>query len=220
MLEGRPFSPRALALGVSTSASLAYLLLATWMPLPLGVIAKGLSVTALGAVALQERRFLLTAALLLSSLGDVLLELDRGYFLLGLAAFLTSHIVYAALFIRHRAQANPAGKHLLWPCLLAVYGIGFGAWLAPTLGELRAPVFCYIAALIAMVATASRANYRSRWVFLGALLFLISDSLLGTGKFKMQIPWSGFLIWTTYYLGQCGIALGVMGEARAPARVE
>jgi uncharacterized membrane protein YhhN len=217
MLAGKHFTPRALALGVSTTASLACLLLATWMPLPLGVIAKGLSVTALGAVALQERRFLLTAALLLSSLGDVLLELDRGYFLLGLCAFLTSHIVFTTLFVRHRAQSNPTGKQWLWPCLLAVYGIGFGAWLAPSLGELRAPVFCYIAALIAMVATACRSNYRSRWVFLGALLFLISDSLLGTGKFKLQIPWSGFLIWATYYLGQCGIALGVMDEARAPA---
>jgi uncharacterized membrane protein YhhN len=218
MLVGRQFTLRALAFSVSAAASLAYLLAARWMPFPLDVIAKGLSVTMLGIVALQERRRFLGVALLLSSLGDVFLELDRGYFLLGLAAFLTSHVVYTTLFARHRAKTQPAGKQLVWPCLLAVYGIGFGAWLAPSLGELRAPVFCYIAALIAMVATASRSNYRSRWVFLGALLFLISDSLLGTGKFKMPIPWSGLLIWTTYYLGQCGIALGVMDEARATAR--
>ena len=63
-----------------------------------------------------------------------------------------------------------------------------------------------------MVATSSRANYRSRWVFLGALLFLASDSLLGTGRFKLQIPGSGSLIWITYYLGQCAIALGVLAE--------
>jgi uncharacterized membrane protein YhhN len=70
------------------------------------------------------------------------------------------------------------------------------------------------------VATASRANYRSRWVSLGALLFLISDSLLGAGRFKLQIPWSGYVVWTTYYLGQCGITLGVLDEARVPAAVD
>jgi uncharacterized membrane protein YhhN len=209
-------SVRALALGVSAAASLAYLLLARWMPLPADAVAKGLAVTMLGILALHERKSFLAAALLLSSLGDVLLEAGRSYFLLGLAAFLTSHLIYVTLFVRHRAQVNPAAKQMAWSAVLAAYGIGFGVWLGPSLGEMRTPVFCYIAALVAMVATASRANYRSRRVFLGALLFLISDSLLGTDKFKLQIPWSGFLVWTTYYLGQCGIALGVMNEP-APA---
>lgn len=214
------FTSRTIGLAVSVAASLAYLLAAKWFPAPFDVALKGLSVTMLGLVALHERQSFLAAALLLSSLGDILLDLGRPYFLPGLAAFLTSHLIYTALFVRHRAQGKPAAPQWAFPALVGLYGIGFGVWLAPSLGEMRAPVFCYIAAIVAMVATASRANYRSRWVVIGAGLFLISDSFLGTGRFKMQIPWSGFLIWTTYYLGQCGIALGVLGPTPASNRLD
>ena len=55
----------------------------------------------------------------------------------------------------------------------------------------------------------------SRWVLAGAVLFLISDSLLGAGRFKTQIPLRGFLVWTTYYAGQCAITLGVLSEPAA-----
>ncbi len=214
MLEGM-LTKRALALSVSVAASLAYLLLARWMPVPMPVIVKGLAVMVLGLVALCERSSFLAAALLLSALGDVLLEMGRAYFLLGLAAFLTSHIVYILLFARHRDRANQVTPQMLWPVVLSVYGTAFAVWLAPSLGDMRVPVVCYIAALITMVATASRANYRSRLVFLGALLFLLSDSLLGAGKFKLQLPWSPPAIWITYYLGQCCIALGVLSENEA-----
>jgi alkenylglycerophosphocholine hydrolase len=204
---------RTIVLIVSVAVSLAYLFLGRSIPFPMNVVVKGLSVALLGIVALYARHSILAAALLLSSLGDVLLELGPRNFLPGLAAFLTAHIIYTVMFARHRAQANPASAQWLWPVLLTVYGVCIGAWLAPSLAQMRTPVFCYIAAIAAMAGTASRAQYRSRWVFPGALLFLISDSLLGINRFKMEIPWSGFLIWTTYYLGQCAIATGVLGEA-------
>lgn len=209
---------RTSVLIVSVAVSLTYLFLARSIPFPLDVVVKGLSVTLLGIVALHARHSILAVALLLSSLGDVLLDLGPRNFLLGLAAFLTAHIIYTVMFMRHRAQANPTSTQWLWPVLLIVYGLCIGAWLAPSLGQMRAPVFCYIAAIIAMGSAASRAQYRSRWVFPGALLFLISDSLLGVSRFKMAIPWSGFLIWATYYLGQCAITIGVLdGAVRQPA---
>jgi uncharacterized membrane protein YhhN len=211
------FTSRTLGLGFSVAASLTYLVAAKWLGFPLDVTVKGLSVTLLGLIALRERQSFLATALLLSSLGDVLLELGRSYFLLGLVAFLTSHLIYITLFIRHRARTKATARQWVIPALLAAYGLGLILWLAPSLDDMRAPVFCYVVALVTMVATASRANYRSRWVSLGALLFLISDSLLGAARFKLQIPWSGYVIWTTYYLGQCGVTLGVLDEARAPA---
>jgi uncharacterized membrane protein YhhN len=215
------FTSRTVGLGVSVAASLAYLFAAKCVGSPADVTLKGLSVALLGLIALRERQSFLAAALLLSSLGDIVLELGRSYFLLGLAAFLTSHLIYITLFVRHRARAKAAGRQQwVFPALLAVYAIGLAVWLTPALDDMRTPVFCYIAALVAMVATASRANYRSRWVSVGAMLFLISDSLLGAGRFKLQIPWGGFVIWTTYYLGQCGITLGVLGDGRAPAVVD
>lgn len=214
MLGGMQFTARTFCLGVSLAASLAYLCAAKWVPVPFEVTLKGLAVTMLGVAALRERHSFLAAALLLSSLGDIVLELGRSYFLLGLAAFLTSHLIYTSLFVRQRRLSGAAGREWVIPAVLVLYGIGFSVWLAPSLGDLRLPVYCYIAAIVAMVATASRANYRSPWVFVGAVLFLISDSLLGTQRFKLQIPYGGIAIWTTYYLGQCGIALGALNQVR------
>lgn len=92
-----------------------------------------------------------------------------------LAAFLCAHLVYIVLFVRRRQSAAAPSAQFAFPALLLVYGLAFRAYLAPSLGALRVPVFCYIAAIVAMVAAASRANYRSPWVLSGAVLFLISD---------------------------------------------
>ncbi|CAH1256384.1 TMEM86A [Branchiostoma lanceolatum] len=43
----------------------------------------------------------------------------------------------------------------------------------------------------------------------GALLFIISDTLLGVNKFRIPIPYNRALIMTTYYAAQLGIALSV-----------
>ena len=197
--------------GLSVAASLAYLLVPSDAPVVLVVVLKGLSVSLLGVVALQARQWLLSLALLLSSLGDVVLACGREYFVAGLAAFLCAHVVYIALFVRR----GTSGGGLAFAACVAIFGLAFGAWLSPSLGALRVPVFCYIGAIVGMVASASRADYGNRWVLAGAILFLISDSLLGAGRFKTPIPLGGVLVWTTYYAAQCSIALGVM---RAPVR--
>ena len=203
---------RAAALGLSAATSLAYLLFPSWAPSTLEMVLKGLSVTLLALIAIQAGQRLLSLALLLSSCGDVLLARGLNFFLGGLGAFLCAHLVYIVLFARRRASVAAPPGQLAFPALVLVFGLAFGAYLAPSLGALRVPVFCYIAAIVAMVAAASRANYRSRWVLGGAVLFLISDSLLGAGRFKTQIPLGAFLVWTTYYGGQCAITLGVLAE--------
>lgn len=203
---------RAAALGLSAAASLAYLLLPFWAPATLETVLKGFSVSLLALVAVQANHRLLALALLLSSLGDVLLARGLNFFLAGLAAFLCAHLVYIVLFVRRRQSAAAPSAQFSFPALLLVYGLAFGAWLTPSLGALRMPVFCYIAVIVAMGAAASRAGYRSPWALAGALLFLISDSLLGAGRFKTPIPLGAPLVWITYYAGQCAITLGVLSE--------
>jgi uncharacterized membrane protein YhhN len=189
---------RTIVLTVSVLAAAAYLI----SPHPPSTVLKGLSVSLLAVVALASGRKLLATALLLSSLGDVLLDLSARLFVAGLAAFLAAHLVYIVLFVRHRRAAqNEARRYAVLAALLA-YGVAFGAWLWPGLGPLRIPVMVYMTAILAMVWTATRAGYRSHWVMAGALLFLLSDSMLGANKFRMAIPGHGFLVWTTYYLGQ------------------
>jgi uncharacterized membrane protein YhhN len=204
---------RAVALGISAAASLAYLAYPSWAPASVEIVLKGLCVTLLAVIAWQADQRLLALALQLCSLGDVLLARGIDWFVAGLAAFLCAHLVYIAVFVRQRARVAESPGRYAFTASVVAYGLAFGAWLAPSLGALRVPVFCYIAAITGMLATAGRAGYGRRWVLAGAVLFLISDSLLGAGRFKMQIPLGGLLVWTTYYAGQCAITLGVVGQA-------
>lgn len=45
-----------------------------------------------------------------------------------------------------------------------------------------------------------------RKAFLGALIFILSDSIIAVNKFYTPIPGAHFMIMLTYYLGQYGIA--------------
>ena len=96
----------------------------------------------------------------------------------------------------------------------AVFTVAFSAvvsaWIVPSVGPLAVPVLLYIAALTTMVSLAILAGFEQPWVAAGALLFLLSDALLAIDKFKTPVPLRDLLVWTTYYLGQCGIALGFL----------
>ena len=46
----------------------------------------------------------------------------------------------------------------------------------------------------------------------GALLFVVSDSVLAWRMFADALSWGGPVVWVTYYLGQAGICLGLARE--------
>ena len=48
-----------------------------------------------------------------------------------------------------------------------------------------------------------------RWLVAGAILFILSDSLIALNKFAMPIPAAGFLIMSTYTVGQWMLANGI-----------
>ena len=96
--------------------------------------------------------------------------------------------------------------------MVAGYCGSIGAWLAPRLGSLTIPVVIYICAITVMVVTAILVRSSEPWVVWGAMLFLMSDSLLAIDKFKTPVPYRDYLVWATYYLGQYGIAIGFLRE--------
>jgi len=204
---------------VSALASAAYLLTTRWQPFPGSALVKGCAVGALAILAVRsrlERRDagLLALALAFSTTGDVLLDLDPRFFAFGLGAFLLAHVTYIALFSRNRA----AGIRLEPPqlasvLLILVCSATLAVWIVPAVGDLAVPVVVYICALTTMVCSAILARFRQPWVAVGAVLFLISDSLLAIHKFKTPVPLREYLVWSTYYLGQCGIALGYLTSA-------
>jgi uncharacterized membrane protein YhhN len=179
-----------------------------------GVGVKGCAVGALAVLAWLSRRKeadagLLALGLALSTTGDVLLDLDPKLFVFGLGAFLLTHLTYIALFLRNR-KGTAAIRNWAVVAVIVAYSVTLSAWIVPSVGALAVPVILYIFAITAMVATAILARFERPWVVTGAILFLISDSLLAVNKFKAPVPLRDYLVWSTYYLGQCGIALGFL----------
>ena len=185
-------------------------------------IIKGLSIAALAVlpwiskpVAQRRDAGLLSAALVASSLGDVFLDVGpEPFFVPGLCAFLTAHLIYTVLFVRNRSRLRSIGlSRRLGLSAVLVYAVLFSLWLAPGLGPLKVPVVLYICAITAMIVSAlcSRFDWR---VPIGALLFLASDSLLAAGKFKASFTGRGYLVWATYYTAQYLIVTGALRSFR------
>ncbi len=206
---------RADSLGWQLSLFLGGLYLVTlpFQRYPGSAAVKGLSISTLAAIAWLGGNRLLSLALAASSIGDVLLDVGPvRLFVPGLAAFLTAHLFYTALFLRQRRRGD-FGLRGLAALAAFVYAAGFAFWLTPELGALRTPVYLYIAVIAAMVDCAFCAA--APWtVPAGAILFLISDSILAINKFKAPIPFAGVLIWSTYYAAQYLIATGVLQAVR------
>lgn len=199
-----------------TTASLilgaVYLATIPYHPFPGSAAVKALSVAFLGARALHAGERLLALALLVSSTGDLLLDIDPGLFVPGLCAFLSAHVAYTVLFTMHGWNRRRA----VLPALVVLYAAAFALWLRPSLGPMELPVFAYIAVITAMVSS-SLLSRSPALVPAGAILFLASDSLLAAAKFKGAFPLRDYLVWATYYAAQYAITSGLL---RAPAPSE
>lgn len=215
---------------ISIGSSATYLLTKSLQPFPGSILLKAMSIAPLavlavralrGATSRQQRmawlpvgdNLILGAALAASCMGDVFLDLPGQHFIQGLAAFLVAHLIYILLFARNWPRPlRPKGWQLALAVLILIYSLVLSNWLAPALGELARPVAVYICAITLMAVFAVFAGFARPWVWIGAVLFLISDSMIAAGRFKTPVPFDKYLVWATYYLAQYGIAIGFLRE--------
>lgn len=157
-------------------------------------------------------------ALLFSLAGDILLMFDDQnpmFFLFGLIAFLIAHIMYIIVFIKHR---NKSKQPFLFITILLIYAVGLFYLLKSGLEAMLLPVVFYMIVILTMATTAFLRkgnvpfqNYNL--VFLGAVLFLVSDSLLSLNMFYKPIPFANILIMLTYGFAQFFIVLGILKQS-------
>ena len=147
-----------------------------------------------------------SCALVFSLAGDVFLMLPGNYFIPGLASFLVAHIFYIALF-RQGQGWFPSQARL--PLVLAV-GAAMYAVIWGGLGDpvLKVAVAAYVTVISLMAAQAiGRATVlgdaASRWVAVGACIFMVSDSLIAINKFVTPVAMSSLWILATYYARKC-----------------
>jgi uncharacterized membrane protein YhhN len=206
---------------LSAGAALAYgVFLAPRPPSAARTVVKTLAVAPLAAlVFLQNGHPLVAAGLALSAVGDAFLAGDPKRWLpLGLGAFLLAHLLYVGAFLYLGGDLDAALEpaRLVGILAAAAAAIAMLAWLWPSLGKLKIAVTAYVAAIVAMVATAFLLPGAYWMVMLGALGFFASDAILSIDLFKgLKLGGServtAWAIWGLYYLGQAGITAGFLG---------
>lgn len=178
-----------------------YLVTMLWSPWPFEWVAKAAPIWALAVFVVATGAFpwqrLVLVAILLGSLGDVLLEL--GWFLGGLAAFLLAQLCYAFLFSRC-FQWRP--ERLGWAVFLGVWALAVLIWVWSGLGDMKIPVLAYLAA-ISLMGLAAVFSRHALWPgVLGAATFILSDSLIAIGLFVAPLPAHDWAVMLSYYGAQ------------------
>ena len=147
------------------------------------------------------------AGLVCSLAGDVFLVFPSDRFVAGLVSFLIAHLFYIAAF------TSGTGFGFSWrslaPCV--IYGISMFSILSPHLGKMQLPVLVYMVVILVMARQAwerwSRTGQSAALLaFLGAVLFLISDSALAVNRFRGGYKSAQALILSTYFAAQWLIA--------------
>lgn len=154
----------------------------------------------------------LVAALVLSAVGDYFLSRDERRFTIGLASFLSAHLIYIWIFWQLGGRFSPGWGH----AAMVGYGLVFGAYLWPRAGAFRGPVIAYIFVITAMVGFALFLPAGWLMLVLGTFAFAFSDSVLALEMFVIKDPKTkaklSKVVWVTYILAQSLIVLGILNS--------
>ena len=175
---------------------------------------KGAAVALLAIYAARRGRgvngWLLTAAMALGALGDMVLELSM---VGGGALFALGHLVAIMLFLRNPRERRTRSQ------VLAALALLVGPPLAGALLAMPDPRWPLAAGYAAVVGAMGAAAWLSRFpryrVGIGAVLFVASDLLIFAREGQHvpeAVTW--WLIWPLYYAAQFLIATGVIGMLR------
>jgi len=158
--------------------------------------------------------------LVCSLVGDVFLMLPRERFVAGLVAFLLAHLAYLVGFNPSLPPLNLASLILApVPFVIAsqIYRRIARGLEAGGQGRLKLPILAYMIVISLMLLSALLTLVRPEWSAVaalsasgGALLFMLSDTLLAWNKFVAPLRHNRVLVRMSYHLGQLLITLGAM----------
>ena len=139
-------------------------------------------------------------------IGDVLILWDS-LFVFALASFLVGHLIFVTVLIR---KGGMQFNYSILILILIVATILYSQMYSNLFG-LKYPVLLYVSCIAMMCWQALSLHVKNRnratfWFALGAVLFLLSDSILGLVKFSFDFSMSSVLILTTYWSGIFSIA--------------
>ena len=137
--------------------------------------------------------------------------------MVGLSAFLIAQVLYLIAFFSTPGQ-NILFFRRVWLILPVIaYGMGLIWILFDGLGDMKVPVIVYAVVILTMLTGAiNRQEKVSRQSYLlvlsGALLFVLSDSLIAINKFAYEFVLARVAIMITYVTAQYLIAVGCLKQ--------
>jgi uncharacterized membrane protein YhhN len=167
--------------------------------------------------------YLAIGAILFSWCGDIILMLQGRYdglFVFGLAAFLIAHLFYIATYRKAVLPERSAESRSFIRTRIA-FLIFVGAALIyilyPNLENMLVPVILYTFVIISMAIAGVLRKGRTVeksfiMVYSGALLFIMSDSMIAINKFLNPLVQAQLMIMATYIAAQFLIVKGLLAH--------
>lgn len=155
----------------------------------------------LGAVAGGTYGLLIFIALFLCFIGDILLipRNNEMLFKAGIGAFLAGHVVYIAAFSLEGLSLQGIQAGAFVTALIVVPYLWY-MWPKIT-PDFKLPVGAYTAVIAAMIVTAFGAD--AGWSLpVAALMFAVSDMMVGRDRFVTSVPVNHLVITPLYYGAQ------------------
>lgn len=167
-------------------------------------------------VVSSQRNKIFLVALIFSLLGDIFLLDKNGYFLFGIGSFLITQALYIAL-VAQRTKNISRTTLLISVVPFVIYLVLLMRVLAPSLETLFYPVLVYgsvisIFGISALHHFLVRRDAASRILLTGALLFIVSDSMIAINEFYSPYMIYPVAIMLTYALAQYLICQYILME--------
>lgn len=159
----------------------------------------------------EKYKIFILVGLLFSLIGDVFLIFPERHFTKGLIAFLVGHIFYIFAFLIPQRF-----NFTVWIFLpIVLLSILYLKIILPYSGKKTLPVIIYIVIIAIMGWTALERfhniqTFGTLFAAIGAVLFMLSDSILAYNKFRKQFSSAELIILSTYYAAQWLLALSVI----------
>ncbi|TVR78860.1 MAG: lysoplasmalogenase [Chitinophagaceae bacterium] len=159
--------------------------------------------------------------LIFSWFGDLFLMFEGPlFFISGLISFFITHILYCIAFYqdwKNDISTTPVYKN---PALLLPFLIFYGLLiyvLFPYLDEMLIPVLAYgfiitLMAVFALNRKGVSTSFSFTYIFIGSILFIISDTIIAVNKFYTDVYLSEFFIMLTYISAQFFIVSGSLRQ--------
>ncbi len=201
---------------------IGYLTTLKLRPYPLSYVVKIIPILSLALIAIGSIKGaigkIVFAGLMFSAIGDLFLAFSgKGFFVIGLSSFAAAHFMYILVFFRKPVFQSP---RVYFVFAFIFYGFTIWSFLTPNLNSMLIPVTFYILAITTMGVSAALGKNNHWIVLLGAVLFIISDSVIAVNMFLTKVQNSSFWIMLTYFPAQFLITYGVSISKTDPSRIE